>query len=232
MIDKRVASITEALAGIADGATILVGGFGTVGQPNDLLDGLIEQGTGNLVIVSNNSGGGDFGLARLIRLGRVRRLVCSFPRASGSTAFEEMHSAGKIELELVPQGTLAERIRAAGAGIPAFYTPTAFGTQLAEGKPTAIIDGRSCVLEYALHADVALVEAWEGDRWGNLTYRSSGRNFNPIMATAAKLTVVQVQRVVELGALSPDSVVTPGIYVNRLVEVPNAGPRLEGSRQP
>ena len=230
MIDKRVASIPQALAGITDGVTILVGGFGTVGQPNDLLDGLIEQGTRDLVVVTNNAGGGEFGVARLIRLGRVRRLICSYPRATGSTAFEDMRAAGKIELELVPQGTLAERIRAAGAGIPAFYTPTGFGTKLGEGKPTATIAGRPCVLEHALHADVALVEAWEGDRWGNLTYRGSGRNFNPIMAAAAALTIVQVQRLVELGALPPDSVVTPGIYVDRLVAAPNTGPRPEGPR--
>ena len=227
MIDKCVASMTDALAGISDGAVVMVGGFGTVGQPNELLEGLLERGTRDLVIVSNNAGSANFGLGLLIQLGRVRRLISSYPRATGSRVFEERYAAGEIELELVPQGTLAERIRAAGAGIPAFYTPTGFGTQLTEGKPTATLDGRPCVLERALHADVALVEAWEGDRWGNLSYRGSGRNFNPIMATAAKLTVAQVQRVVALGAIAPDHVVTPGVYVDRLVEVPNGGPRQE-----
>ncbi len=227
MIDKCVASITDALADIMDGAVVMVGGFGAVGQPNELLDGLVERGTRDLVIVSNNAGGADFGLGRLIQLGRVRRLISSYPRASGSRVFEDRYAAGEIELELVPQGTLAERIRAAGAGIPAFYTPTAFGTQLAEGKPTATFDGRPCVLEHALHADVALVEAWRGDRWGNLSYRGSGRNFNPIMATAARLTVAQVQKVVALGAIAPDDVITPGVYVNRLIEVSGGGPRQE-----
>ena len=225
MIDKRVATVAAALEGVSDGATVLVGGFGAVGQPNQLIDGLIEQGARDLVIVANNSGVAEFGLAKLMRLGRVRRIICSYPRSAGSVVFEELYTAGKIELELVPQGTLAERLRAAGAGIPAFYTPTAFGTNLADGKPTAVIDGRNCVLEYALHGDVALVEAWEGDRWGNLTYKESGRNFNPVMATAGKLTVAQVQRVVELGALPPEAVVTSGIYVNRVVEVPHDGPR-------
>ena len=225
MIDKRVASVAAALEGVADGAVVLVGGFGAVGQPNQLIDGLIEQGAKDLVIVANNSGVAEFGLAKLMQLGRVRRIICSYPRSAGSFVFEEMYRAGKIELELVPQGTLAERMRAAGAGIPAFYTPTAFGTKLGEGKPTAEINGRHCVLEYALQGDVALVEAWEGDRWGNLTYKESGRNFNPVMATAATLTVVQVQRIVELGTLPPESVVTPGVYVDRLVEVPHDGPQ-------
>ena len=229
MIDKCVASIADALAGISDGAVVMVGGFGAVGQPDELLDGLIERGTRDLVIVSNNAGSAGFGLGHLIQLGRVRRLISSYPRATGSRVFEDKYAAGEIELELVPQGTLAERIRAAGAGIPAFYTPTGFGTQLAEGKPTAIINGRPCVLEHALHADVALVEAWEGDRWGNLSYRGSGRNFNPIMATAAKVTVAQVQRIVALGAIAPDNVVTPGVYVDRLIECPNGGPRPESA---
>ena len=225
MIDKRVASVAEALEGVADGSTVLVGGFGAVGQPNQLIDGLIEQGATDLVIVANNSGVAEFGLAKLMKLGRVRRIICSYPRSAGSFVFEELYRAGKIELELVPQGTLAERMRAAGAGIPAFYTPTAYGTKLAEGKPTAEIGGRFCVLEYALPGDVALVEAWEADRWGNLTYRESGRNFNPVMATAAKMTIVQVQRVVELGALPPECVVTPGVYVDRVVQIPHDGPQ-------
>ena len=225
MIDKRVPSVAAALDGIADGATVLVGGFGAVGQPNQLIDGLIEQGARDLVIVANNSGVAEFGLAKLMKLGRVRRIVCSYPRSAGSFVFEDLYRAGKIELELVPQGTLAERMRAAGAGIPAFYTPTAFGTKLAEGKPTAEIGGRDCVLEYALSGDVALVEAWQADRWGNLTYKDSGRNFNPVMAAAAKLTVAQVQQVVELGDLPPECVVTPGVYVDRVVQVPHDGPQ-------
>ena len=224
MIDKRVADIAAAVAGIQDGATVLVGGFGAVGQPNQLIDGLIDQGARDLVVVANNSGVAQHGLAKLMALGRVRRIICSYPRSAGSVVFEELYRAGKIELELVPQGTLAERMRAAGAGIPAFFTPTGFGTKLAEGKRTEQIDGRGCVLEYALPGDVALVEAWEADRWGNLTYKDSGRNFNPVMATAAKLTIVQAQHFVELGALPPESVVTPGIYVDRVVEVKHAGP--------
>jgi 3-oxoadipate CoA-transferase alpha subunit len=224
MIDKRVATVMDAVAGIADGATVLVGGFGAVGQPNQLIDALIEQGARDLVIVANNSGVAHIGLAKLMQLGRVRRIICSYPRSAGSVVFEEIYRAGKIELELVPQGTLAERLRAAGAGVPAFYTPTGFGTKLAEGKPTAQFGGRGCVLETALHGDVALVEAWQADRWGNLTYKDSGRNFNPVMATAARLTVVQAQHFVELGALPPECVVTPGIYVDRVVEVQHDGP--------
>ncbi len=224
MIDKRVPSVAAALEGIADGATVLVGGFGAVGQPNQLIDGLIEQGARDLVIVANNSGVAEFGLAKLMKLGRVRRIVCSYPRSAGSVVFEELYRAGRIELELVPQGTLAERMRAAGAGIPAFYTPTGYGTKLAEGKPTAEIGGRDCVLEYALPGDVALIEAWQADRWGNLTYNASGRNFNPVMAAAATLTVAQVQHVVELGALAPECVVTPGVYVDRVVQVTHDGP--------
>ncbi len=225
MIDKRVADVAAALQGVADGATILLGGFGAVGQPNQLVEGLIEQGATDLVVVANNSGTGEFGLAKLMRLGRVRRIICSFPRSAGSVVFEELYRAGKIELELVPQGTLSERMRAAGAGIPAFYTPTSYGTKLAEGKPTAEINGRHCVLEYALPGDVALVEAWQADRWGNLTYKDSARNFNPVMATAATLTIVQSQHIVELGALNPECIVTPGIYVDRVVHVPHDGPQ-------
>ncbi len=225
MIDKRVQTLAEAMAGIADGCTVLVGGFGAVGQPNQLIDGLIEQGARDLVIVANNSGVAEFGLAKLMRLGRVRRIVCSYPRSAGSVVFEELYRAGKIELELVPQGTLAERLRAAGAGIPAFYTPTGYGTKLGEGKPVREIDGRTYVMERALHGDVALVEAWRADRWGNLTYNLSGRNFNPVMATAARLTIVQVQNMVELGELDPECIVTPGIYVDRVVHAPHDGPK-------
>lgn len=224
MINKIVEDVAAALAGVADGATVLVGGFGAVGQPNQLIDGLIEHGARDLVIVANNSGVAQFGLAKLMALGRVRRIICSYPRSAGSVVFEDLYRAGRIELELVPQGTLAERLRAAGAGVPAFYTPTAFGTKLAEGKPTAEIGGRGCVLEYALHGDFALIEAWKADRWGNLTYNASGRNFNPVMATAARVTVVQAQHIAELGALAPECVVTPGIYVDRVVHVAHDGP--------
>ena len=224
MIDKRVHSMAEALAGIPDGATILIGGFGTVGQPNALLEGLIEHGAKHLVCVANNAGTGHTGLARLMELGRVRKMICSFPRSTGSVVFETLYKEGKIELEIVPQGTLAERMRAAGAGIPAFFTATAAGTQLARNKETRTIDGRDYVLENALHGDVALVEAWQADRWGNLTFRSTGRNFNPVMATAAKLTIVQSQHMAELGALDPEAIVTPGIFVNRVLHVPYGDP--------
>lgn len=219
MIDKQVRSIAEGLEGIADGSTVLIGGFGSVGQPDQLIEGLIEQGAKDLTCVANNAGTGHVGLAKLMELGRVRRMVCSFPRSVGSTVFEDLYRAGKIELELVPQGTLAERIRAAGAGIPAFFTATAANTLLARDKETRVIGGRIYVLEEALHAEVALVEAWEADRWGNLVYRSSGRNFNPIMAMAGALTVAQVQHMVPLGSLNPESIVTPGIYVNRVVHL-------------
>lgn len=219
MIDKQVRSVAEGLEGIADGSTILIGGFGSVGQPDQLIEGLIEQGARDLVCVANNAGTGHVGLAKLMELGRVRRMVCSFPRSVGSTVFEDLYRAGKIELELVPQGTLAERIRAASAGIPAFFTATAANTLLARDKEIRVIDGRTYVLEEALHAEVALVEAWEADRWGNLVYRSSGRNFNPIMATAGALTVAQVHHMVPLGSLDPEAIVTPGIYVNRVVHV-------------
>lgn len=220
MIDKTVRTMAQALEGVADGSTVLIGGFGSVGQPDALIEGLIEQGAKDLVCVANNAGGGHVGLAKLIETGRVRRMICSFPRTSDSVVFEEVYRAGKIELELVPQGTLAERMRAAGAGIPAFYTATSAGTQLARGKETREFGGRTYVMEQALHGDVALVEAWQADRWGNLTYRASGRNFNPVMATAAKLTVVQTQHMVELGTLDPQAVVTPGIFVDRVLHVP------------
>ena len=220
MIDKRVRTMAEALAGVADGSTVLIGGFGSVGQPDALIEGLIEQGATDLVCVANNAGSGRVGLARLMELGRVRRVICSFPRSVGSVVFEELYRAGKIELEIVPQGTLAERMRAAGAGIPAFYTATSAGTILARGKEVREFGGRTYVIERALHGDVALIEAWEADRWGNLTYRASGRNFNPVMATAAKVTVVQSQHMAELGTLDPQCVVTPGIFVDRVLHVP------------
>ncbi len=224
MIDKRVRTMAEALAGIPDGGTVLIGGFGAVGQPNALIEGLIETEARDLVCVANNAGAGRVGLARLMELGRVRKIICSFPRSVGSVVFEELYSAGKIELEIVPQGTLAERMRAAGAGIPAFFTATSAGTQLARGKETRVIGGREYVLEEALPGDVALVEAWQADRWGNLTFRSSGRNFNPVMAMAGKMTVVQSQHMVELGALDPEAVATPGIFVDRVLHVPYGDP--------
>jgi 3-oxoadipate CoA-transferase alpha subunit len=224
MIDKRVATMAEAMAGVEDGATVLVGGFGAVGQPNALIDGLIEQGARDLTIVANNAGTGRVGLARLMELGRVRKIICSFPRSAGSVVFEELFRAGKLELEIVPQGTLAERMRAAGAGVPAFFTPTGVGTRLGEGKETRTINGRVCLLEQALYGDVALVEAWRADRWGNLVYRSTGRNFNPVMATAGRLTIVQTQHLAELGELDPEAIVTPGIFVNRVVHVPYGDP--------
>jgi 3-oxoadipate CoA-transferase alpha subunit len=226
MIDKIVQSMAEAMAGICDGAVVLLGGFGNIGQPHALLDGLIEQGAKDLTVVSNNAGVGRGGLARLLDLGRVRKIICSYPRTADPVVFEELYRAGKIELEIVPQGTMAERIRAAGAGIPAFFTATAVGTKLAAGKEEREIAGRKYLLEEALPGDVALVEAWEADRWGNLTYRSSGQNFNPIMATAAQLTIVQTQHVMELGALDPEKVMTAGIYVNRVVHVPYGDPMV------
>jgi 3-oxoadipate CoA-transferase alpha subunit len=224
MINKIVQSIAEALQGVKDGATVLMGGFGAVGQPDELIEGLIEQGAKDLTVVANNAGAGKVGLAKLMEAGRVRKIICSFPRSAGSTVFEELYRAGKLELEIVPQGTLAERMRAAGAGIPAFYTPTGAGTKLAQGKEVREFNGRAHVMEHALKGDVALVEAWEADRWGNLTYRESGRNFNPVMAMAADLSVAQVHHIRELGDIAPDHVHTAGIFVNRVVRVHRGAP--------
>ena len=221
MIQKVVDDIAAALGDIKDGSTVLIGGFGSVGQPNALIDGLIEQGAKDLVVVSNNAGVGRMGLARLLDLGRVRKIVCSFPRSSGSVVFEELFRASRIELEIVPQGTLAERLRAAGAGIPAFYTAAAAGTELAKGKEERDFGARRYVLETALPGDVALVAAWTADRWGNLTYRQVGRNFNPIMAMAGKLTIAQVQTAHSLGELDPERIDTPGIFVDRVVVYPH-----------
>jgi 3-oxoadipate CoA-transferase alpha subunit len=232
MIDKFVRTVADALSGVKDGSVVLVGGFGAVGQPDALIDALADQGARDLTIVANNAGvGRGAGLAKLMELGRVRKVVCSFPRSVGSIVFEELFFAGKIELEIVPQGTLAERMRAAGSGIPAFYTATAVGTKLGEGKEGRVINGREYLLEYALRGDVALIEAWQADRWGNLTYRKSSRNFNPIMAMASDLTIVQTQHVVELGALDPESVITPGIFVDRVVHVPYGDPPKPAARQ-
>jgi 3-oxoadipate CoA-transferase alpha subunit len=226
MVNKIFLSIAAALANVRDESTILVGGFGTIGQPNALLEGLIEQGARNLTLVANNAGSGHVGLARLMELGRVRKIICSFPRGADPVVFEQLYRAGKIELEIVPQGTLAERIRAAGAGIPAFYTPTGVGTILGKNKEVRDIKGKLCIFEEALRADVALIEAWQADRWGNLTYRRSARNFNPIMAMSAALTVVQTQHLADLGELDPESVVTPGIFVDRVVHVPYGNPTI------
>jgi 3-oxoadipate CoA-transferase alpha subunit len=226
MINKIVQSMADAMAGIRDGSVILVGGFGSIGQPNALIAGLIEQGAKDLTVVANNSGVGHVGLAALLETRRVRKIICSFPRTADPVVFEELWREGAIELECVPQGTMAERMRAAGAGIPAFYTATAAGTKLAEGKEEREFNGRSYILEEALRGDVALVEAWEADRWGNLTYKSSARNFNPVMATAADLTIVQAQHIVELGALDPEMIATPGIYVDRVVHVPYGEPTV------
>ena len=224
MINKIVQSMADAVAGVKDGDTVLLGGFGSVGQPNGLVDGVIEAGARDLVVVANNAGGGHVGLALLMELGRVRKIICSFPRSSTSTIFEELYRAGKIELEIVPQGTMAERMRAAGAGVGAFFTPTGVGTKMAEGKEVREIGGRMMVLEQALRGDIALVEAWQADRWGNLTYRRSGRNFNPVMATAGDITIVQSQHMVELGELDPENIVTPGIFVDRVIHLPYGDP--------
>jgi 3-oxoadipate CoA-transferase, alpha subunit len=222
VINKIVSTLAAAVADIRDGATIMVGGFGTAGMPSELVDALIEQGARGLTIVSNNAGNGEIGLAALLKAKRVRKIICSFPRQADSYIFDALFRAGEIELELVPQGNLAERIRAAGAGIGAFYTPTGYGTLLAEGKETRVIDGRPYVLEYPIHADFALIRAEKGDRWGNLVYRKAARNFGPIMATAAKCTIAQVRELSELGGLDPEAIVTPGIFVHRVVGVPTA----------
>ena len=224
MINKLAPSVADALAGTPDGATVLIGGFGTAGIPNELIDGLIEQGARELTVVNNNAGNGDTGLAALLRAGRVRKIICSFPRQADSHVFDALYRTGRIELELVPQGNLAERLRAAGAGVGAFFTPTGYGTELAKhpdgsAKENRVIDGRGYVLEYPIHGDLALVKAERGDRWGNLVYRKAARNFGPVMATAAKRTVATVHEVVELGALDPESIVTPGIHVSRIVRV-------------
>jgi 3-oxoadipate CoA-transferase alpha subunit len=223
-------SCDEAVAGIEDGATVLVGGFGFAGMPFDLLDALIRQGARDLVIVSNNAGNGEVGLAALLKAGRVRKVVCSFPRQSDSYVFDGLYRAGKVELEVVPQGNLAERMRAAGAGIGAFFCPTAVGTPLAEGKEARTIDGRAYVLEYPVRGDYALIRAHRADPMGNLVYRKTARNFGPVMATAAATTIVQVGEVVPLGGLDPEAVVTPSVYVDRIVPVQALSYTVEGAR--
>ena len=228
MIDKIVESAAAALADVQDGATVMIGGFGTAGLPDELIAALMDQGARDLVVVNNNAGNGDTGLAALLGAGRVRKIICSFPRQVDSWHFDRLYRENRIELELVPQGNLAERIRAAGAGIGAFFTPTGYGTILAEGKETREFDGKMQVLETAIHADVALIKAERGDRWGNLTYRMTARNFGPIMAMAARCTVATVHEVVDLGALDPESVVTPGVFVQRVVPIVRTATRGAG----
>ncbi len=224
MLDKRVSSLEEAVKGVRDGATVLVSGFGNAGIPVELLNALLDQGARDLTIVSNNAGSGRTDLAALLAAGRVRKVICSYPKTAGSVVFDGLYAAGKIELELVPQGTLSERMRAAGAGIGGFYTPTGVGTDLAKGKETRVINGREHVLELPIKGDIALVKAERADRWGNLVYRLAARNFGPTMAMAADCTVVQVREIVELGSIDPDQVMTPGIFVDRVVEVPSPAP--------
>lgn len=219
MVNKIVPDVQQALAGIHNGATVMIGGFGNAGMPRELIDALIDQGATDLTIVNNNAGNGDTGLAALLAARRVKKIICSFPRQADSHVFDALYRSGDLELELTPQGNLAERIRAAGAGVGAFFSPTGYGTLLAEGKETRLINGKHYVLEYPIHADFALIKALKGDRWGNLVYRKAARNFGPIMATAAACTIVQVDQVVELGELDPEVIVTPGIFVQRVVQV-------------
>ena len=233
MINKISPSIADALAGTPDGATVLIGGFGTAGIPSELIDGLIEQGARDLTIVNNNAGNGETGLAALLKAGRVRKIVCSFPRQADSYVFDGLFRSGKLELELVPQGNLAERLRAAGAGIGGFFTPTGYGTELAkkaDGSPkeTREINGRMYVFEEPIHGDLALIKAERGDRWGNLTYRKAARNFGPVMATAAKKTVATVHEIYELGQMDPETIVTPGIFVSKIVKIPRVATQAGG----
>ncbi len=224
MMNKCVSSLPAAVAGIRDGSVVLIGGFGNAGIPVELIDALIDQGAKDLTVVTHQAGAGRSDVAKLLGTGRVRKIVCSYPRSSGSVVFEELYAAGRIELELVPQGTLSERMRAAGAGIGGFFTPTAAGTKLAEGKEVRKINGRDYVLEAPLKGDVALIKAETADRWGNLTFRLAARNFAPTMAMAAALTVVQARKIVDLGTINPEQVITPGVFVDRIVEVANPAP--------
>ena len=231
MINKIADSVAQALSGVRDVATVLVGGFGTAGIPDELIDGLIAHGARDLTIVNNNAGNAEQGIAALLKAGQVRKIICSFPRQVDSYVFDGLYRSGKLELELVPQGNLAERIRAAGAGIGAFFCPTAYGTELAKGKETREINGKHYVLEYPIYGDLALIKADKGDRWGNLTYRMSARNFGPVMATAAKTTVATVHDVVELGALDPETIVTPGIYVSHVVKIARVATQAGGLKK-
>ncbi len=236
MINKIATSVAEALAGVTDGATVMIGGFGTAGIPNELIDGLIEQGAKDLTVVNNNAGNGDTGLAALLATGRVRKIICSFPRQADSHVFDGLYRSGRLELELVPQGNLSERIRAAGAGIGAFFTPTGFGTELARNadgtpKETREINGKQYVLEYPIYGDVALIKAECGDRWGNLTYRKTARNFGPSMAMACKQTIASVHEIVELGALDPEAIVTPAIFVSKIVRIERQATQAGGFKK-
>ena len=233
MINKISPTIADALAGTPDGATVLIGGFGTAGIPSELIDGLIEQGARELTIVNNNAGNGETGLAALLKAGRVLKIICSFPRQADSQVFDGLYRSGKLELELVPQGNLAERLRAAGAGIGGFFTPTGYGTELAKkadgsAKETREINGRMYVFEEPIHGDLALIKAERGDRWGNLTYRKAARNFGPVMATAAQKTVATVHDIVELGALDPETIITPGLFVSKIVQIPRVATQAGG----
>jgi 3-oxoadipate CoA-transferase alpha subunit len=231
MINKIAPSIEAALAGVKDGATVLIGGFGTAGIPIELIEGLIDQGARDLTVVNNNAGNGDTGLAALLKTGRVRKVICSFPRQTDSHVFDALYRSGQLELELVPQGNLAERIRAAGAGIGAFFSPSGYGTELAKGKETREINGKHYVLEMPIHGDLALIRAEAGDRWGNLIYRKAARNFGPVMATAAKTTVATVHEIVELGAFDPEHIVTPGIYVSQVVKIERVATQAGGFKK-
>ena len=231
MINKIANSVADAMAGIQDGSTVMVGGFGTAGIPNELIDGLIAHGAKDLTVVNNNAGNGDTGMAALLKTGRVRKIICSFPRQADSYVFDELYRSGKLELELTPQGNLSERIRAAGAGVGAFFTPTGFGTDLAKGKETREINGKMYVLEYPIYGDVALVKAECGDRWGNLTYRKTARNFGPTMAMACKHTIACVHEIVELGDLDPEAIVTPAIFVNKIVKIARTATEAGGFKK-
>ena len=231
MINKLTEDALSAVSAVQDGDTVLIGGFGEAGNPTELVHARIEQGARDLVVVNNNAGNGEIGLARLILKGRVRKLICSFPRSAHGHVFDDLYRAGRIQLELVPQGTLAERLRAGGAGIPAFFTPTAAGTDLANGKEVREFDGRDHVLEHAIRGDVALIKAEVADRWGNLIYRKAARNFGPVMAMAAKTTIATVHEVLPLGALDPEAIVTPGIFVRRIVKIARSVTQGGGSRE-
>ena len=236
MINKIASSVADALSGVKDGSTVMIGGFGTAGIPDELIEGLIAQGAKDLTVVNNNAGNGDSGLAALLKAGRVRKVICSFPRQADSYVFDELYRSGKLELELVPQGNLAERIRAAGAGIGAFFTPTGFGTELAKNrdgspKETREINGKNYVLEFPIYGDVALIKAEQGDRWGNLMYRMAARTFGPVMATACKLTVATVHDIAELGELSPEHIVTPGIFVQKIVKIERVATQAGGFKK-
>ena len=231
MIDKIARSVADAMAGIQDGSTVLIGGFGTAGIPIELIDGLIEQGAKDLTVVNNNAGNAETGLAALLKAGRVRKIICSFPRQADSQVFDSLYRSGELELELVPQGNLAERIRAAGAGIGAFFCPTGYGTQLAGDRETRTIGGVNHVLEYPIYGDVALIKAERGDRWGNLVYRKAARNFGPVMAMAAKKTIATVHDIAELGTLDPENIVTPGIFVSKIVKIDRIATQAGGFKK-